>query len=127
MKGLGAIAFVVLLFAGAALVPSAWIEGLPLCMIREVTGWDCPGCGLSRAFLAMFHGHWRQVFQLNALAPVIALYLAVLAADRFYTARAGRRPLWYSAGGSRWISSLFGVLALGQWLYKSGLHLVKIL
>ncbi|KAB2836195.1 DUF2752 domain-containing protein [bacterium] len=127
MRGLGAIAFVALLFGSAALLPSAWIEGLPLCMIREATGWDCPGCGLSRAFLAMFHGHWRQAFQLNALAPVIALYLAVLAADRFYTARRGRRPAWYSAGGARWISSLFGVLALGQWLYKSGLHLVKIL
>ena len=127
MKGLRAIGLVAGLFAVAALLPSTWVEALPLCMIRQVTGWDCPGCGLTRAFAAMFQGHWWQVFQLNALAPVIALYLTVLAADRCYTSWKGMRPAWYSPQGRAWISGLFGVLALGQWLYKSGLHLVTIL
>lgn len=127
MKGFSAIGLVAILFAASALLPLAWIETMPLCMIRQVTGWECPGCGLTRAFLAMFHGHWKAAIEFNALAPVIALYLAILVADRLYTAWHGSRPAWYTVEGTRWISSLFGLLAFGQWFYKSGLHLIQIL
>ncbi len=74
----------------------------------------------------MVHGRWREVFTLNALAPAVAVFLMVYAADGLYTQWKGQRPPWYSPGGRQWIVALFGVLTFGQWLYKSGLHFYKI-
>lgn len=117
------IATVPAVFAAALWLPAEWVDRLPLCLFRQFSGWDCPGCGLTRAFVAMFHGHWMKAIQFNALAPAVALYLALYAADGGYALKTGRRPQWASPAGTRWITYLFGVLTFGQWFYKSGLHL----
>ncbi|MCE9624248.1 MAG: DUF2752 domain-containing protein [Deltaproteobacteria bacterium] len=113
-------------FAFVAVIPFAWIEKLPLCMFHQLTGWDCPGCGLTRAMVAMFHGQWLRALEFNALAPVVALYLVIYAGDGIYTQWRGSRPNWATPQGSKIITWLFGVLAFGQWGYKSGLHFINL-
>lgn len=52
----------------------------PRCMIKSITGLDCPGCGSQRAFHALIHGDVAAAWGYNALifilAPVVALLLA---------------------------------------------------
>lgn len=52
----------------------------PRCMIKSVTGLDCPGCGSQRAFHALIHGDIAAAWSYNALifilAPVVGLLLA---------------------------------------------------
>ncbi|MBV9493544.1 MAG: DUF2752 domain-containing protein, partial [Acidobacteria bacterium] len=43
------------------------------CLFRRVTGIPCPGCGFSRAFLALLRGDWGAVQRLHPLAPLLAL------------------------------------------------------
>lgn len=47
----------------------------PLCLWNNLTGIDCPGCGLTRSFTWMGHGDVVASFDRHRLGPV--LYLAV--------------------------------------------------
>lgn len=54
-----------------------WLEDhlLP-CHIRQLTGIDCPGCGMQRAFVALLKGNIQESIQHHpALLPFLALIL----------------------------------------------------
>jgi Protein of unknown function (DUF2752) len=52
-------------------------NGIILCPFRALTGYPCPGCGMTRAFSAIGHGElWRAV-RYNPFSPL--LFLAALA------------------------------------------------
>ena len=54
------------------------LGGPVICPIRLVTGVPCPGCGLTRAFCFMTHGHFREAMSFNALAPLVLAYFVFL-------------------------------------------------
>ena len=56
--------------------------GIP-CVLHEVTGLECPGCGISRAILALARLDFAAAFGYNAVWPLIIGYL-----------------LWIGIGGS---------------------------
>ena len=47
--------------------------GIP-CMLHEVTGLECPGCGLTRAIAAVVRLDFAAAFGFNALWPLYAAY-----------------------------------------------------
>lgn len=53
-------------------------HGLP-CVFRAMTGYLCPGCGMTRAVVAILDGNFAKAWQYNALSltllPVLTLYL----------------------------------------------------
>ena len=42
----------------------------PACVFKLVTGFDCPGCGSTRAFHALLHGHIFEAANYNILLLV---------------------------------------------------------
>lgn len=47
-------------------------NNLLTCSIHSLTGIDCPGCGMQRAFIALLRGHLLASFRLNpALIPLL--------------------------------------------------------
>ena len=52
--------------------------GIP-CVLHEVTGLDCPGCGISRAILALARLDFAAAFGYNLIWPVIVGYLLWIA------------------------------------------------
>lgn len=53
----------------------------PRCMFRQLTGYDCPGCGSQRAIHALLHGHIAEAWYHNALLLIeIPLMAALLIA-----------------------------------------------
>jgi hypothetical protein len=61
MAGLG-VAIALLLMLGA----------FPTCFFKLAVGAPCPGCGLTRATLALLRLDWAEVWRLHPLAPVIS-------------------------------------------------------
>lgn len=43
----------------------------PACLFHWLTGWQCPGCGLTRAFLHLTRGHFFTAIKLNPLSPIV--------------------------------------------------------
>jgi len=51
---------------------------MPRCLIKWATGWNCPGCGSQRAFMALIHGHPTEAIRANLILIPALTYLAVL-------------------------------------------------
>ena len=51
---------------------------MPRCPVKWATGWNCPGCGSQRAFMALLHGHPMAAFRANLILPLAMAYLAVM-------------------------------------------------
>lgn len=51
---------------------------MPQCYVRQLTGYDCPGCGAQRGLHALLHGEWARALSHNYLlavaVPVALLY-----------------------------------------------------
>ena len=63
--------------------------GIP-CMLYQLTGLQCAGCGLTRAMAAVLRLELGAAFSYHALWPVFALYLLwILVADSLVYIRRG--------------------------------------
>jgi len=49
----------------AMLLPTGWESPVPLCLVKGLTGLDCPGCGMTRAFLFIGHGRLADATALH--------------------------------------------------------------
>jgi hypothetical protein len=50
----------------------------PPCPFRLLTGWQCPGCGTTRALHQLVHGHFLAAFELNPLTFILLPVAAFL-------------------------------------------------
>ncbi len=51
-------------------------NGIILCPFRALSGYPCPGCGMTRAFSALAHGEFLSAVIYNPLSPI--LFVAAL-------------------------------------------------
>jgi hypothetical protein len=77
--GFGAAVRVSAASAAAAMIGGAGVVAyfdpstthfFPVCPLYALTGFACPGCGLTRGFHALFHGDIASALHFNALIPV---------------------------------------------------------
>lgn len=80
----------------------------PVCPLFSLTGFACPGCGLTRGFHALFHGDLYTAVDFNALTPLFALIFAFLVASLVSVAARGKGLVRLSASPVY----LFGLLIL---------------
>ena len=71
-------------FAASVLLPlprgaNGQIGHLPsVCLFYHLTGLPCPGCGLTRSFVCLSHGHVWESLHWHPLGPAIFLLAALL-------------------------------------------------
>jgi hypothetical protein len=105
---------------GAALAALA-AAGVPLCPVAAVARVPCPGCGLSRATLALLHGNLGEALRLHPLAPLVApLGCGFVAYACFVYVRHGRWP-GASGAGARWIA----IVGIAMWTLLVGVWIAR--
>lgn len=114
LAGAGAVA----LIAGSAAVayfdPSKG-NFFPVCPLFAITGFACPGCGLTRGFHALFHGDIITAVDFNALIPVWAVIFGYVFVSLLMLAIRGRGlVMWPTEPRFMWafmmVLLVFGVL-----------------
>ncbi|MES1187080.1 MAG: DUF2752 domain-containing protein [Myxococcales bacterium] len=112
-----------LMALAASLFALAVRADFPLCPLASTFGVPCPGCGLTRASLALAHGDVRGALRLHPLvllvAPLVATLLGAAAFDLLRDPALPRRRWlpWRARTMSLAASALF-VLTLGVWLAR---------
>ena len=91
------------------------VHFFPVCPIYALTGFACPGCGLTRGFHALFHGDLITALDFNVLIPVWALIFVYVFISLTLLAVRGRRlPMWPTTPRFLWtfmiVLLVFGVL-----------------
>lgn len=69
---LGKLGFLLALPLLLILIPTAWLERRrSLCIIKNLTGRNCPGCGMTRAISSASHGQFGQAWRYNRLVVIV--------------------------------------------------------
>lgn len=92
-------------------------QGPPICPFRALTGWDCPGCGGTRAAHQLLTGNLAAAVDLNVLA-VLALPFVVWALWVVLVRAFGGPRLPMPAVSRRW--SVVALMVVGAfWVVRN--------
>jgi len=110
--GVSAIAFG---SAAVAYFDPSKVSFFPVCPMLAVTGFACPGCGLTRGFHALFHGDIVTAIDFNAMVPIWAVIIAwVFVSLLILTVRGRGLKMWPTNPRFLWVMMIgmviFGVL-----------------
>ena len=96
------------------------LERLPFCPMATVLGIPCPGCGLTRATLALLRGDVRGALALHPLVLLLSpLFAAAISSAAFGYVRgpsSRRNPnLWLASRNTSVVAVVLLVATLGVW------------
>lgn len=119
---------VALLLAVIGLAALAIGSGFPLCPMAGTFGVPCPGCGLTRATLALLRGDVSGALKLHPLVWLLTpLFVTFMGAATFELLRdpeTPRRPsrVAWNARGVTLLAAFVLVMSLGVWLARFAGH-----
>lgn len=86
------ITFYFFVFLVFMLVPTDRVENSrSLCIIYNLFGKRCPGCGMTRAFSNIFHANFARAFEYNKLIAVVFPLFALICTNDIWVI--GKRVL----------------------------------
>ncbi len=96
-----------------------------VCTFHRLTGYDCPGCGLTRSVISAAHGHWYKALVFNAAGLLFfALILFQLPYRSLQIVRIYRQQeAYYFARLDQWVVLALAIVLLLQWLVKLAWHM----
>jgi hypothetical protein len=91
------------------------------CPSRQYLDFECPGCGLTRSFVAVTHGEWGFSFACHRLGILLYIFFALrVPVHAWLLARpheAGRPALVKAYNGSAWCMIVLLLVNWGLGLY----------
>ena len=111
-------ALIVLSCAGGLAFVS--LTRVPFCPLAGVLGVPCPGCGLTRATLALLHGNLRQALHLHPLvlllAPIFIGAMGNIALSYVRGPRAAKSSSpWLASRSASTLAAILLAATLGVW------------
>lgn len=105
----------------AAVLGLAVAFGIPLCPFAIVTRHPCPGCGLTRATLAILQGHFHEGLRFHPLAVVVSPVIAGAFSYNAFTYVTQGRWAAAEAAQGRWITLfaiVIGTAMIALWIAR---------
>ena len=115
---------ITLLAVVAAVLALAMYVDFPLCPLASSFGIPCPGCGLTRATLALLHGNVRAALHFHPLvwllAPLFAGFTGVALLELLRDPTRPRKspPFHWQGRGTNIAAWFVLVLVVGVWLAR---------
>lgn len=114
------VLLVVMLLAFAAIMlretgGAGWMPG---CVFRDTTGFDCPGCGMTRAANATLHGDLGTAFRFNPVGMIL-LPLAFLALSLEVAGWVRGEPLPFRIRIGRRGATVLLVIVVAWWVLRN--------
>jgi hypothetical protein len=102
------------------LVPVLGVPLPDLCLAKRWSGGSCPGCGMTRCFISLAHGQWREALHYNLAGPLLFAMMAFQIPFRIVQLVRIRRGLPEIRLGPfpQVLFGVLGVLMVGQWLLR---------
>lgn len=100
---------------------AAFVAKVPLCPVAIVTRHPCPGCGMTRATVALLRGDVHEAIHFHPLVFVVTPVIAVaFTYNALHYVRSGD---WFASEKlkGRWINAAWialGVAMLGVWIAR---------
>jgi len=89
-----------------------------LCMFKNITTLDCPGCGITRSFVYAVHGHWYEAYLMHLWGIPLATFLVFQVFYRFWRA-AGAPTIKINSTMARWFRIFFILSIIIPWALKT--------
>ena len=83
------------------------------CPIHEITGYYCPGCGITRMFISIFKLDFYRAFRSNMLVFIMLPFATVLYFNKIYSSYKNKKSLYDKIDIKVWYVLLIIVLAFG--------------
>ncbi len=108
--------------SGETQVDLPWIgQALPgMCQMKNVTGLDCPGCGLTRCFISLAHGDVSRAWHFNPAGIMVFLLVAAQVpyrAMQIWRLRRGQPELDVHRFSNIFTALMVSAL-VSQWVWK---------
>jgi hypothetical protein len=89
LAGIGLIFGSVGVFVVARFNPST-SNFFPVCPLHALTGYSCPGCGLTRGFHSLFHGDIVSALMFNVMLPIYLIIFIYIGISFLFVVTRGR-------------------------------------
>lgn len=107
--------------AALVLVLGAAYFQLPIgCPFKAITGYPCPGCGGTRALIALLHGHIWEAIMINPLSVLLILFAVAAPVWLFIDCYRGTHTL-KKLMRSRWPAPaliITALIILANWIWN---------
>lgn len=123
-RGWWLVSLFAVLVVGSWFFPGSALDGIVWCPFRRLTGFLCPGCGMTRACVALVHGRVFESFCAHAFGPGLMLGLGIAAGHCLIQNVQGRRVNWWGMRLWRRHERVFWRVLLGMFLVYSALRFV---
>lgn len=91
-----------------------------LCFARRLTGYGCPGCGMTRSFISLMHGDFASAWRYNPSGPLLFAIMAAQIPFRSIQLWRIRRglPEWKTGWTAQILLGILAILMIGQWALR---------
>ena len=96
----------------------AFVEVRLGCVFHELTGWHCPGCGMTRAVQAVMQGEMTKAFRFNPLGMTLLLLAGVGIGVEILSWARSRPSPFHGVLGVRGMWAIAGIVML-FWILRN--------
>lgn len=97
---------------------------MPKCIMKLITGYQCPSCGTQRALHALLHGHFWQALHYNYFC-ILSIPLLLIAVYACYGVKTKKPPMFaaalYGFVTHRYTLIAYIILFFVWWIVRNGI------